>query len=156
MDATTMPSIASLLNSLSSDYPHITFTEATAFAWSPDALTVFYSLSEPHAEALLLHELSHGLLEHHAYNRDVELLVMESAAWQKARELSAHYGVTISEDTAEDNLDTYREWLHARSTCPACTATGYQDGVSTYSCPACRHRWKVNEAKICALRRRSL
>jgi len=151
-----MPSIASLLNSLTADYPAITFTEAAAFSWSPDAQTVFYTPNDPDADALLLHELSHGLLEHHIYNRDIELLAMESAAWQKARELSTHYRVVISEDTAEDNLDTYREWLHARSTCPACTATGYQDGASTYSCPACQHRWKVNEAKICALRRHSL
>ena len=151
-----MPSIASLLNSLTTDYPAITFTEATAFSWSPDTQTVFYAPTDPDADALLLHELSHGLLKHHAYNRDIELLAMESAAWQKARELSVRYEVAISEDTAEDNLDTYREWLHARSTCPACTATGYQDGTSTYSCPACQHRWKVNEAKICALRRHSL
>ena len=61
----------------------------------------------------------------------------------------------VVEDFIEEHLDTYRDWLHARSSCPDCTATGYQTDASTYACPACSHTWRVNEARICQLRRYS-
>jgi len=153
MDATTMPSIHSLLPKLNKDFPHITFASSTTFAWSPDENTVFYKEDEDTSVELLLHELSHGLLEHSQYQKDVELVSMESAAWDKAIELGATYGITIKRDTADDNLDTYRDWLHARSTCKHCEAIGYQSSKDTYQCVACSGSWRVNEARLCALRR---
>ncbi|HWT40911.1 MAG TPA: hypothetical protein VN081_06660 [Dongiaceae bacterium] len=143
----------SLLTTLKVDYPTITFEESDQFSWSPDHQMVTYTLSDPHAPELLLHELSHGLLRHHDYQRDVELLGMERAAWDTACELAGTYAIAIDDDTIEDNLDTYREWLHARSTCPQCTATGYQINQTTYECPACLAQWRVNEARSCELRR---
>jgi DnaJ-class molecular chaperone len=50
-------------------------------------------------------------------------------------------------------MNSYRDWLHARSTCPVCQATGMETKKSIYTCPACRHQWRVNEARICSLRR---
>jgi hypothetical protein len=117
--------------------------------------TVFYNPDLPHAKAMLLHEVSHGILDHHEYRRDVELLALEAAAWEKAKELAEQYHTAFTADISEDNLDTYREWLHARSTCPGCTANGYQVNATTYRCVACTQSWTVNEARLCALRRTS-
>ena len=150
-----MPSTLSLLPKLEKAYPTILFAAGTRFSWSPAHHTVFYDEADPENTNLLLHELAHGLLGHHDYSKDVELVAMESDAWDKALELARLYKVKITDTTVQDNLDSYREWLHARSTCPSCEATGYQSGKNTYTCVACSHEWKVNEARICALRRYS-
>ena len=151
-----MPSIHSLLPKLEIDFPQLLFRPGQHFSWSPDKNTVFYDESDPSNTSLLLHELAHGLLGHHDYSKDIELVTMESDAWEKAFAIAPTYKVTITDDTVQDTLDTYREWLHARSTCPECDATGYQSGKSEYTCVACSHLWRVNEARICALRRYSV
>ena len=156
MDVTTMPSILSLLPLLKQAYPTISFTAGERFSWSPDKKTVFYDESDTKNTSILLHELAHGLLDHHSYSKDVELISMESDAWDKAVELAALYKVKVTDTAVQDNLDTYREWLHDRSTCPKCEATGYQSAKSEYTCVACSHKWRVNEARICALRRYSI
>jgi len=148
-----MPSTRSLLPKLEKDYSQLLFIPSDRFSWSPTKQTIFYDQSDTSNTSLLLHELAHGLLGHHDYSKDIELVAMESEAWDKALELADTYGIKIKDDTVQDNLDTYREWLHARSTCPRCDATGYQSGKNTYTCVACAHEWRVNEARLCALRR---
>jgi len=150
-----MLSTHSLLPKLEKDYPQLLFSPGNRFAWSPDVKTVFYDQSDSGNVGLLLHELAHGLLKHHDYSKDIELVAMESEAWDKAVEIAPSYGIDITDETIQDTLDTYREWLHARSSCPKCDATGYQSGKSEYTCVACSHVWRVNEARICALRRYS-
>ncbi|MEO6110194.1 MAG: hypothetical protein ABIP50_04245 [Candidatus Saccharimonadales bacterium] len=151
-----MPSIHSLLPKLVVDFPQITFLPGELFSWSPSRQTVFYNEADPTNVELFLHELSHGLLDHRRYSRDVELLAMEAAAWNKALELAKGYKVVIIEDDIEDNLDTYRDWMHARSSCPTCEAIGYQTEKDTYHCVACAASWRVNEARLCGLKRYSL
>ena len=153
-----MPSTYSILKKLKSDYPTIDFQPADDYLWSPSKQTVYYSekYSNKDGYAYLLHELSHGLLKHCDYDRDVTLIAMERAAWDMAKDLSGKYNLTIDEDFIESNLDSYRDWLHARSTCPNCGATGMQTKKLAYSCPACSHKWRVNEARVCALRRFSI
>jgi hypothetical protein len=146
-----MPSTASLTARLRHDYPQFKFKKNSDYLWSPSDKTVYYTASNSYE--LLLHELSHGLLGHVDYDRDIELIAMERAAWDKATELAKSYNITVSEDLVESALDSYRDWLHARSSCPNCNATGLQIKRQTYSCPACSHAWRVNEARICALRR---
>ena len=156
MDATTTPLTPSLIQTLKSAHPSLTFTTGDGFLWSPSKQTVFYNPSDPHAAALLLHELAHALLDHRSYQRDVELLAMETAAWETAQAYTAEHPelhIAINETVVQDHLDTYRDWLHARSTCPQCTATGYQTAQKNYACPACTHTWRVNEARVCSLRR---
>lgn len=150
-----MPSTHSLLPKLQKDYPQLVFAPGDRFVWSPDVHTVFYDTTDPDNTSLLLHELAHGLLGHHAYSKDIELVAMEAEAWDKALELAPRYAVDITDEVVQDTLDSYREWLHARSTCPECEATGYQSGKKEYTCVACSHVWRVNEARICALRRYS-
>ncbi len=147
-----MPSMPSLIPHLKADYPQFTFHPSDAFLWSPSEQTIHYVADELGAE-FVLHELSHGLLGHADYSRDVELLAMERAAWDKAVEIGTHYALVIDSELIQSTLDTYRDWLHARSTCPNCRATGQQVKKRLYSCPACQHTWRVNEARICALRR---
>lgn len=153
MDATTMPSIPSLLPKLTSDFPDLSFSSGDLFSWSPSRQTVFYNESDLENITLLLHELSHGVLEHRRYSKDVELLAMEAAAWDKTTELAKKYHVTIDPELPETSLDTYRQWMHARSSCPNCKAIGYQVKKDTYSCVACGDSWRVNEARLCGLKR---
>lgn len=155
MAATTMPSTRSLLRQLRLDYPDITFTAADDFRWSPSKQTLYYMDTED-AGAFILHELAHASLQHTTYNKDIELIQCERDAWQLATNTFAKtYNVTIDSTLVQDNLDTYRDWLHARSTCPSCTATGVQTKQQLYHCVACRHDWTVNEARNCQLRRYS-
>lgn len=155
MDVTIMLSTASLIKKLKAAYPQFQFKQSDDYLWSPSEQTVYFADDKDNCE-YLLHELSHGLLEHADYNYDVELIAMERAAWDKATALAKDYNLAINDDAIESNLDSYRDWLHARSTCPACKAVGLQTKKLTYSCPACSNRWRVNEARVCALRRFSI
>lgn len=150
-----MAATRSLIDKLAQDFPTIHFTSGEYFSWSPDASTVYYAEVQPKTSPLLIHELAHGVLGHHAYTRDVELLALESEAWEEAKAIARKYAIEIDEDEVQDSLDTYREWMHARSTCPNCEAIGYQTGAKSYQCIACLHTWRVNEARTCQLRRYS-
>ena len=41
------------------------------------------------------------------------------------------------EDFVQEKLDTYRDWLHAKSKCKKCGLTGYQTKDGKYHCPRC-------------------
>jgi len=152
-----MPSIRSTISKLSQDFPDYTFESADSFWWSATKQTIFYDPKAANSDAFTLHELSHAILDHKGYTRDIELLKLERDAWAFATtKLAKDYRVTIQPTIVQDNLDTYREWLHARSTCPECETTGLQSKGQLYRCLACGHRWQVNEARLCALRRYSL
>lgn len=151
MAATTTPSIRSLIKALDVTFTDITFEQSDTSAWNPQKRTVYY---EPDISAAqLLHEVGHAVLGHAAYRRDVELVRMEREAWQKAEILSADYGVSIQPSEIETHLDSYREWLHARSTCPRCSANGIQSSRHHFRCIECRSTWRVNDARACGLRR---
>ena len=156
MAAIAMPSTTLLATKLVKDYPQLTFSVGGDFYWSPSEQTVYYEKDSSDVAAFL-HELAHGLLEHGDYSRDIRLIELERDAWTHANGvLAPRYDITISDEVIEAALDTYRDWLHARSTCPHCQATGVQTSSETYRCIACRTSWKVNEARICALRRYTL
>ncbi len=147
-----MPSTASLITKLKLAYPQFKFEQAADYLWSPSEQTIYYTDSSD-GHSYLLHELSHGLLGHVDYYYDIELIAMERAAWDKAIVVAKTYDLTIDESVITSTLDSYRDWLHNRSTCPNCGATGHQTDKSTYTCLACTQSWRVNEARICALRR---
>lgn len=153
MDAIIMHSITSLVSKLQRDFAQFQFCEGSDFHWSPAEKTIYYR-AESLDGASLLHELAHALLGHEDYAHDVTLLAMERAAWSYARrQLGPAYNLPIDVDTVEDALDTYRDWLHARSMCPHCRAVGIQTDKRQYHCIACHEKWRVNDARICALRR---
>ncbi len=147
-----MPSTRSLADKLALRYPDILFCADDEFRWSPTEQTIFYR--EEDDPSFLLHELAHALLGHATYARDMELVDIERDAWVYAKNILAYqYDIEIEEDDIQDGLDTYREWLHARSTCPNCRSTGVQVKKRSYRCVACHTSWRVNDARVCALRR---
>jgi hypothetical protein len=148
-----MPSIKSLIHKAAEQFPAIHFVSGDDFRWSPLESTVYYDSTEPHSTDLFLHELGHATLRHNGYDRDVQLLAIETDAWSEAGRLASRFDVSISQDVAEEHLDTYRDWLHQRSTCPTCRATGQQIAADRYQCVVCLNEWRVNEAKSCQLRR---
>lgn len=154
MDATTTPLTLSLLDTLAGDHPDITFKAGEQFEWHPHETTVIYNQTDPSFEARLLHEVGHSLLDHKQYDRDIDLVAMERDAWQEARlTLGPRYGIEISSEHIDADMDTYRQWLHDRSTCPHCQSSGIQTAKKEYTCVTCRKKWRVNEARTCALRR---
>jgi hypothetical protein len=150
-----MPSTTSLINSLGADFPQFIFKKSSRFLWSHSENTIYYTDKQDDFR-FLFHELSHALLNHADYKRDIELVAMECEAWDKAKEIALSYGVIIDDDYTRSNLDTYRDWMHERSCCPNCTASGMQTNKQNYRCLACSHCWHVNDARTCALRRYSI
>ena len=152
-----MLSTVSFLDKLTTDYPEYTFRPGDHFLWAPSTLEIIYDPTDKHIKEHTLHELAHALLDHCDYDSDIQLITMERDAWQYAKAtLSLKYNVTITDTTIQNSLDTYRDWLHARSTCPNCHATGVQSKKHHYRCVACQRTWRVNDARICSLRRYSL
>ncbi|MFA5392657.1 MAG: hypothetical protein WC306_03200 [Candidatus Paceibacterota bacterium] len=151
-----MPATSWLVKQLAKDFPQFSFKASHRFLWSPSDKTIFYNAAEPHANELLLHELAHGILKHNQYRRDIELITIEQLTWEYVAKLSPRYQITINKDFIHTNLDSYRDWLHIRSTCPSCTSSGLQTTKTTYQCLACGQTWRVNNAKTCALRRYKL
>lgn len=150
-----MAKISSLVAKLRSDHPDITFEASDDFYWSPSKKTVYFVENAPDSSAtVLLHELGHALLNHRQYQRDIDLLKIEREAWELVRtDLGPRYNIPVTDDEIETMIDTYRDWLHARSTCPSCSMTGVQTGDTMYHCVSCGKDWRVNEAKRCGLKR---
>jgi hypothetical protein len=146
-----------LLSKLQNDHPQLNFRSGELFSWSPKDQTVIYPTDvnqEANPVWSLLHEVGHGLLGHHSYSTDFELVKLEAAAWQRATQLASHYGYQIDGEHIQDCLDTYRDWLHQRSTCPKCLTTCLQRNMTTYCCYNCNAQWRVSRAKICRPYRR--
>ena len=127
-----------LLPRIQKDYPEFKFKSGKKYTFRPPR-TIILGPPEPFSGLLLLHELSHAILGHKTFRLDVERLKMESEAWDKARELADKYNVRINEDLIQDELDTYRDWLHTRSKCKKCGLTCYQTKDGVYHCPRCEN-----------------
>ena len=144
----TLPAL-SLAKKVVIDYPDIQFIEAGKFAWQASKHQVSYQSSGEYHELALLHELGHALLSHAAFTHDIELVHLELAAWEKARELATNYDITFDEDYIQDCLDTYRDWLHVRATCPTCFGRSLQASISQYRCFNCQTEWSVSRSRLC-------
>lgn len=151
---TTMPSLTSILNTLTQTYS-VSFQEDATFHYDPANKTVHY-IADIELLPYLFHEVGHAHLGHDTYNKDIELIAMERDAWSVAHTIAKKFNISINEDTEQEALDTYREWLHHRSRCPSCDSTGIQTKVETYSCCDCGQQWSVNEAKACRLYRKKI
>ena len=127
-----------LLSRLQSDYPNFRFKSGAKFAFRPPS-TIIVGPTETRDDLLLLHELGHALSRHQDFTSDVARLKMERQAWTKAHQLAKKYALPWDEDFVEDQLDSYREWLHRRSSCPKCGLTCYQTPDGIYHCPKCEN-----------------
>jgi len=139
-----------LVARLKQDYEWITFMPGSTASWSPQDKQVTYEPSEEiPATWSLLHELGHALAAHSQYESDVSLLQKETEAWEKAVGISSTYKIEISDEHVQACLDTYRDWLHKRSTCPNCTGHGVQQSKALYCCVNCQSTWTVSSARFC-------
>ncbi len=147
-----------LLTDLRKSYSKIDFTPGDRFSWSPVKNQVIYKMSDDKLDKInvwsLLHELGHALLGHNDYTSDFELLSLEAAAWAKASDLATNYDHAIDQNHIEDCLDTYRDWLYQRSTCPDCTSCSLQIDKKTYACFNCGTTWQVSASRLCRAYRR--
>lgn len=137
-----------LIKDLIKDYQDIKSKKSDYFYWSPKNKTVFYKDIESESDKWsFLHEYGHALLEHQDFNTDFELLQLEISAWEKAKSISKKYKVEIDEDYLQNCLDSYRDWLYLRSTCPSCSNTSLQLDIQTYSCFNCNEVWTVTKSR---------
>ncbi|MGH7195289.1 MAG: hypothetical protein ACREGA_00750 [Candidatus Saccharimonadales bacterium] len=141
-----------IINQLRQDFPNLSFIEDQNFHWSPQQKQISFnpeSIKKPPAIWALLHEIGHGILDHKYYKYDFELLNLEVAAWQQAKILAPSYNQKISDDHIQDCLDSYREWLHRRSTCPVCSNRSLQQNSGEYECLNCHCIWQVSQSRFC-------
>ena len=127
-----------LLEKIRSDFPELRFRTGDKFTFRPPR-TIIVGPDQAFWDLLLLHELSHAILKHNSFRIDIQRLKMETEAWKKARELAAFYGVEANEEIIQENLDTYRDWLHKKSRCPKCGLTRFQTPDGKYHCPRCEY-----------------
>lgn len=156
MAVTSSQSNHPLLTKLIRTYPAYSFIPSNIFKWAHSEQTIYYVpnlLHSPEGVHSLLHELGHAELNHVIYELDIQLLQKEAEAWQKAQELAKIFAVTLEDSEIDDCLNSYRDWLAGRSTCPNCQQTGIQKNKRIYQCINCGCTWRVNDAKWCALRR---
>lgn len=148
--------MSELLLMLQKDFPSLVFAAGEEFCWSPKANTIIYTenIPSPRAEWALLHEVGHALLEHQSYHSDLELISLESQAWERAKDLGQQYGCKIDPEHIEDCMDTYRDWLHQRSACPVCATRSLQQDAGHYHCYNCGQVWKVTASRFCRPYRR--
>ena len=99
--------------------------------------TIYFDPNDPEFDSLILHELGHAILGHSGYKTDVERLKMERAAWDEAEKIANSLKVKINKTLVEDDLDSYRNWLHQKSKCKKCGLTRYQTPDGKYHCPNC-------------------
>lgn len=140
-----------LLSQLKKTFPEITFVAGEFFCWSPASKTVTYVLpaSDRTGPWSLFHEIGHAVLDHTTYDSDMELIELEAAAWEKAQNIALAYDVKIDSDYIQDCMDTYRDWLHQRSSCPVCESRSLQQDARQYHCHNCGQVWTVSTSRFC-------
>jgi len=140
----------------SRQFPDIKFVRSDRFKWDSGVSTIFYSLGSKNGLWSLFHELGHMKLGHREYRSDFSLLKMESQAWHKAREIASEHKIKIDSQHIEKCLDSYRDWLYARSSCRQCLQAGIEITTGLYRCINCSFSWKVSPQRFCRVYRRSL
>lgn len=151
MDVMISPNktVDTFLQRIQQDFPDILIKKSQKSYWDPKNNIVFFNADQKNPIWSLLHEIGHMQRNHTKYSLDVELLVMETEAWESAKILGQKYGVAVDSDYIEDCLDSYRDWLYKRSTCPNCKQTGIQANHLEYNCLNCRTKWRVSASRFC-------
>ena len=129
------------LAELQARYPEVRWVAGKRFSFRPPR-TIQLGEPQPHYLQLALHELGHCLAGHRDFRTDIGRLQLEREAWERAhtvwQELRLkEQGIDWDADFVEAELDTYRDWLHTKSSCPRCGATRFQTIDGVYHCPFC-------------------
>jgi hypothetical protein len=141
-----------IVSAIQAFLPEVILEQGDSFYWSPRKQIITYKvddLGNDHGLWAFLHEAAHAHLGHSTYENDVELLLLEVEAWQAAKNIGSKLKIIIDEDHIQDCLDTYRDWLHHRSTCPTCGVVCFQDSPSSYHCHNCQNSWTVSASRFC-------
>lgn len=149
MGATNMLKTASKpsIERIIADFPDLEFKPADIFYWSARIRTIYYdpgAIKKTRGIWQLLHEVAHATLDHQRFDSSIALLKMESEAWIAAKELAKKYNLTIQQTHIERCLDTYRDWLYLRSSCPSCNAVATEHKPCTFRCFNCASTWSVS------------
>ena len=142
MPKTTLPKLSKVVK----DFEQLHFKSAKEFYWSARDRCIYYNEELATTEAgfyQLLHEIGHALSGHHHYESGVELVKMEAEAWQQATEIAKQYGLNVPTEKIERCLDSYRDWLHLRSSCPDCGSVAVEIETNSYQCFNCLQKWTV-------------
>lgn len=148
-----------MISELTKKYPKFKFVEGDNYIWSPEESCVYYDISRlgtVEGQLSLLHEVGHATLAHETYTHDIDLLKYELDAWERAKIFAKDYSVKVDQDYIEDCLDSYRDWLKKRSTCPDCSFVNFQTSHSKYDCFNCGCSWRVPVSQICRIQRRKI
>ncbi|HUC89930.1 MAG TPA: hypothetical protein VMR45_03945 [Patescibacteria group bacterium] len=139
-----------LVHKLQAAYPQFSFIVGKTPCWSPRINKICYAPDQPNSISSLLHELAHATLQHKKYANDIDLLRKEVDAWDEAQKLAAQYGLALDDNHIQNCIDTYRDWLHKRSICPACNNSGIQESdPNSYRCINCSQSWQVSNSRFC-------
>lgn len=143
---------SNLLLQCEDTFTKLVFKTANDFYWSPKHSAVFYNIDKLSTETgqwSLFHEIAHGMLDHTNFKNDFELLRFELEAWETAKGLAIEFGIQIKQEHVEDCLDSYRDWLYARSTCTVCQLSSLQVSPHEYRCLNCNNSWQVSASRFC-------
>lgn len=139
-----------LVAKLQQAYPSIAFIEGDVPHWSPEKRQISYRMDDSKRSIwTVLHELGHALEAHTSYATDIDLLKKEVDAWTRAKQIGSDYDIIIETDYIEYCLDSYRDWLYKRSTCPECKLQGVQELEGVYACLNCSSIWRVGSNRFC-------
>ena len=156
--STSSKTFKDFISQLRADFPELSFKAGAHDHWSPRNNTITYKAGESLREQKysILHELAHAQLAHTNYHNDFELLRLESEAWELAARLGRRYKVRIDAEHIQNCLDTYRDWLHARSACPTCSMNVLQRDPHHYYCFNCLTQWRVTSGRFVRPYRRKI
>lgn len=138
----TLPEVeAAAVRRLMAHYPEVRWAEASRFSFRPPRM-VRLGRAQPHYAMLAAHEVGHCLMGHRDFRTEVGRLRMESEAWERAHAVWSELrleerGAIWDEEFVEDQLDTYREWLHSKSLCPRCGQVRFQTVDGAFHCLFC-------------------
>lgn len=130
--------------------PDLLFVPNGYFAYDAALELINYdpsALNTNEGKLSLVHEIAHARLGHFHYGSDFELLLMEIDAWCLTRKLAKQYKLTLDKHFIDHCIETYDNWLSARSTCPSCQTFCLEDSPHQFHCFSCGTDWRVNQRK---------
>ena len=137
MRKSTLNSLSPTLQQIITDFPNLIFKRGSRFTFRPPNIIILGPKTTNY-ELLTLHEIGHALSNHKNYKTYLELLRMETEAWRRAKPLAQKYQVPYNEDLVQSHLNTYRDYLYLKTTCPHCGNYCIQSSTGKLFCPFCQ------------------
>ena len=113
-------------------------------------------LKHPTGKVSLLHEISHCELGHFYYRYDMELLMMEIAAWHHTKKLANEHCIELDAAYVQECIESYDNWVSKRGCCPECDNFCLESHENQFSCFVCGTRWSVSSQPQKRIQRRKI